>query len=208
MKIAKILSFFLIFSVFCCGTENNTQNSEANALAGNLFSSFTGGSELKGLISEQSKEVKEALVATAKENGYEVIFGKDKSTTIKNKEDGIFIVQNSDGTVSFGGNNTAGSFGDKWPKNKFTELIPTPPFKSSAAINEDNTFAAQFNKVPASQIKEYINKVKRAGFNKDVEFNEMNISGNNFITFSAQNNKNINIHIISNNEVTTLTIEM
>ncbi len=163
------------------GSENNTVRMPdfASVLAGNGSTDIVYG--------QQSAAAREEIIASAKAEGYDVSFGDDGSMTVTG-EDGTVFVQNTDGSWTVRGENGQSSqLGGDWPDNRFTKLIPEPPFKLSGSNLSEDEFTAAFQSVTVDQVKAYAEKVKSKGFTVDAEVTDQNYYGVVVYSYKASN---------------------
>lgn len=134
---------------------------------------------------KQDEATKQAIIADAKEDGLDVSFGADGSTTLKDPESGETFVQKPDGTWAYQ-NEDGGEaqIGGDWPDNEFTKLIPAASFTVTASMNYDGSCAISFSGATLEQIKDYAEQIKGAGFDKDAEISDM---GESYYSYSATN---------------------
>ncbi|MDR0577975.1 MAG: hypothetical protein LBI87_10675 [Candidatus Accumulibacter sp.] len=80
-------------------------------------------------------------------------------------------------------NLNAQSQGRSWPDNEFTKLIPKPDWDSfeKAATMPNIIFSANYKAVNITQAKAYVEKLKQAGFNVDVNEPEVKDRDNNVL---------------------------
>ena len=158
------------------------------------------------LISSYDEATKQAFVAEAKADGYDVTFGADGSTRMENKETGEVLIQNADGTWSFGEDGTLQMGGD-WPDNEFTKLVPKPDFAISLAGGEGGSFGITFIDASIEQIKDYVEKVKAAGFTINAETEDMAAAGMVIYSYTAQNASGYTVTVFSASGMTGMSIE-
>ena len=187
-----------------------TPSEETGSAAGEApfdFSSIEDGLPPTDIIlSAQSAESKQDLILDGKEHGYEVEFGADGSTTLT-YDDGTIMVQNPDGTwVVKDDDGEEYSYGGSWPENEFTKLLPKPEFGLLGTDNSDGEFTVAFSDASLDDIRAYAEKVKAAGFNKDVEVQDQNVMGMDIYAFNASNADGYSVSVYYAAETGGLTI--
>lgn len=223
----KILTFSLalamIFALSSCGLINGTLGSGSSsdtASSGISVPSVSGavsgemdiGSILAGngdstvIYSGLNEAQKQAFVDAAKEEGAEVTFNADGSTTIKEK-DGSVTTQKPDGTwVYTDADGNEGQVGGNWPDNEYTKLIPKPGFAILAAGTESDGFSVTFSNATAEQIRAYVEEVKKAGFTENQEVTDQEFAGMLIYSYTASNSSGYEINVFSSAGIGGLTI--
>ena len=162
-------------------TENSKQESVEAPSQGNEesasqqtkidFSAIMKGNGATNVVyALQDEAFKQSFVAAAQQEGLQVTFGADGTTTIKNAQ-GEEMVQAADGTWSKG--TVTDSY---WDESEFTNILPKPSFELISNGTIDNelidgtkvvgvAIAGVANK---AQILQYIQQVKNVGFTQDV----------------------------------------
>lgn len=160
------------------------------------FSEIFSGDNAAGFFaSELTEEQKQALIADAKADGVDVSFGPDGSMTIVDT-DGSVVVQNPDGTWSVSyGDGVIAQFGDYWPDNEFTRLIPKPEFALDTVSTDSSEFVAGSFTASLDDAKAYAAKVKAAGFSISVEESEEAFGDISVYGFTASNSTGYNVTI-------------
>ena len=184
------------------GGENSTVNPEdidfASIMAGNGATDVVWG--------KQDEATKQAIIADAKKDGVDVSFGTDGSMTVVDT-DGTTMVQKPDGTwVVKDDEGGEGQLGGDWPDNEFTKLIPKPDFELFAANTEADSFSVAFTSATVEQIRDYVTKVKAAGFNIDEEVEDQEMMGMVIYSFTAKNADGYTIEITSASGTSSITI--
>ena len=184
------------------GGENSTVNPEdidfAAIMAGNGATDIVWG--------KQDEVTKQAIIADAKKDGVDVSFGADGSMTVVDT-DGTTMVQKPDGTwVVKDEDGGEGQLGGDWPDNEFTKLIPKPDFELFAANTETDSFTVAFKSATVEQIRDYVTKVKSAGFNINEEVEDQEMMGMVIYSFTAENADGYTVEITSANGTSALTI--
>ncbi|MBQ8399138.1 MAG: hypothetical protein IJX08_04130 [Clostridia bacterium] len=118
----------------------------------------------------QDEAFKQNFIAEAQQEGLQVTFGIDGTTTIKNAQ-GEEMVQAVDGTWSKGGNTDS-----YWDENEFTTILPKPCFELISSGTIDNELIDGTKVVGISitgnatkaQVLQYVQQVKSAGFTQDI----------------------------------------
>ncbi len=147
------------------------------------------------IFSAQDEQYKQDLINDGKENGYEVSFGEDGSTTLT-YEDGSSMKQNPDGSwVIAEESGEQASFGGSWPDNEYTKLIPKPEFGILGTEEEDGEFTVAFSNVSADDMKAYAEKVKAKGFDKDIDVQDQSVMGMTIYAFKASNADGYDVNV-------------
>ncbi len=187
-------------------SEDKTENSD-EVSDFDIFSDL-GSEDANNIVwGKQDEETKNAFVLQGKENGYDISFGSDGSTTLINDEFGEKIVQNPDGTWVIKSNDgTVGQYGGEWPDNKFTRLIPKPNMELMAASTDGQTCSVALKNATLEQIKDYVEKVKAAGFSVDAEVTDQEIDGSVIYYYTAKNSDGYTITVSSANGISGILI--
>ena len=150
------------------------------------------------IYSEFSAAEKAALVAQGKEEGVDIDFKADGSTTFK-YSDGTSATQNKDGHWVFTdaeGNDVSYIGEGDWPDNEFTKQIPKPKMKTALASIVDGAFSVIFSEdVTLDALRDYVDELKSAGFNNDVELTDETIMGIVIYSFTANNSNGYNVNV-------------
>ena len=115
-----------------------------------------------------------AIEADAKEGGYEVQWEADGSMSIKD----------GDATLTTSGD---------WPDNEFTKLIPAPKVGTIGAAQVSESDCTIIMTWTAEEAKEYAAQVKDAGFDQDVE--EQDMAGMGVYAFSGFNADGVEVSV-------------
>ena len=116
------------------------------------------------------------------------------------------MIQNADGTWSFGEDGTLQMGGD-WPDNEFTKQVPKPDFAISLAGGEGGSFGITFIDASIEQIKAYVEQVKAAGFTINPQTEDMEAGGMVIYSFTAQNADGYTVTVFSASGMTGMSIE-
>ncbi len=228
--IAILLTLLLVFSLAACGdngdnpsgddplnrNDGTTQGGEDNP-GGNTdnpgtntpdvdFGEILGGSTTT-VWGKQDEATKQQIIADGAKNGYTVTFGADGSMTMVNNENSESMTQNADGTWSYndgqGGNY---EFGDDWPENEYTKLLPKPSIEISTVATDEFGMQVVFASATLEQLRTYTNTAKAAGFTIDPEVQDMEVMGIVIYTYRATNADGYLLEISSASGVSALTI--
>ena len=184
------------------GGRNNSSN-VCNIDIGAIMSGNGSTDTIYGQLDEASKQ---QIISDLAKDGYEASFGADGSMTIVDP-DGTTMVQKPDGTwVVKDEDGGEGQLGGDWPDNEFTKLIPKPDFELFAANTETDSFSVAFTSATVEQIRDYVTKVKAAGFNIDEEVEDQEMMGMVIYSFTAENADGYTIEITSANGTSSITI--
>ena len=147
------------------GGSNNTSDVDIDSiLAGN------GSTDI--IWANQDEATKQALIDAAREEGYTVTFGNDGTTTMIDAE-GNKNVQKADGTWTYiGKDGSSVNMGGNWPDNDLAKLVPAANFNISASTYYDGNCAITFSGATLDAIKAYVEQVKSAGFDNDIQLND------------------------------------
>ena len=154
--------------------------------SGNASVSGSGSSSVSGNVSGNVNEIerdkvdktdippvdKQITIETDKETGdsVDIGIGKDGSLHITDTETGEHV-----------------QFGDDWPDNEFTRLIPKPDFKVSFYSIIDGEFYATFGEVSYDDVRAYAAKARSAGFSNEEEVLDSDMMGIVIYSFTAKN---------------------
>jgi len=182
---------------------NNNPSNVGDIDIGSIMSGNGSTDTVYGQLDEASKQ---QIISDLESEGYDVSFGTDGSMTIVDP-DGTTMVQKPDGTwVVKDDEGGEGQLGGDWPDNEFTKLIPKPDFELFAANTEADSFSVAFTSATVEQIRDYVTKVKAAGFNIDEEVEDQEMMGMVIYSFTAENADGYTVEITSANGTSALTI--
>lgn len=182
---------------------NNDPSNVGDIDIGSIMSGNGSTDTIYGQLDEASKQ---QIISDLAKDGYEASFGADGSMTVVNP-DGTTVVQKPDGTwVIKDEDGGEGQLGGDWPDNEFTKLIPKPDFELFAANTETDSFTVAFKSATVEQIRDYVTKVKAAGFNIDEEVEDQEMMGMVIYSFTAENADGYTIEITSANGTSSITI--
>ena len=184
------------------GGENNPSNA-GNIDIGSIMSGNGSTDTIYGQLDEASKQ---QIISDLAKDGYKASFGADGSMTVVNP-DGTTVVQKPDGTwVIKDEDGGEGQLGGDWPDNEFTKLIPKPDFELFAANTETDSFTVAFKSATVEQIRDYVTKVKAAGFNINEEVEDQKVMGMVIYSFTAENADGYTVEITSASGTSSITI--
>lgn len=188
--IALMLALMMVFTLAACGNNDVPNNddplnrdpgtSQTDSQGGtqggtndpanvDIDSILAGNGSTDVVWGKQDEATKQMIIDEAKKEGLTVTFGTDGSMTMTDDE-GNKHVQNADGTWSFvdkdGG---SAQIGGNWPDGALAKMVPAASFNITAASCDDEICAISFSGATLTQIKEYVQQVKNAGFNQDIE---------------------------------------
>ena len=182
---------------------NNNPSNVGDIDIGSIMSGNGSTDTVYGQLDEASKQ---QIISDLESEGYDVSFGTDGSMTIVDP-DGTTMVQKPDGTwVVKDEDGGEGQLGGDWPDNEFTKLIPKPDFELFAANTEADSFSVAFTSATVEQIRDYVTKVKAAGFNIDEEVEDQEMMGMVIYSFTAENANGYTVEIGYVNGTSSLTI--
>ena len=182
---------------------NNDSSNVGDIDIGSIMSGNGSTDTVYGQLDEASKQ---QIISDLESEGYDVSFGTDGSMTIVDP-DGTTMVQMPDGTwVVKDEDGGEGQLGGDWPDNEFTKLIPKPDFELFAANTETDSFSVAFTSATVEQIRDYVTKVKAAGFNIDEEVEDQEMMGMVIYSFTAENADGYTVEITSANGTSSLSI--
>ena len=205
-----ILSLLLVFSLVACnsnenpdpsGSNNNddplnrdpgtsqTDNQGGTSTPADIdFNSILSGNGSTNVVwGKQDEATKQAIIDDAAKDGLTVTFGTDGSMTITDT-DGSVITQNPDGTWKY--EDASGGeveFGDDWPENEYTKKLPKPDFEISYTSVDDAGFTVVSESATVDELRAYVEKLKKAGFNVDPQVQDMEVYGIVVYTYWANN---------------------
>ena len=182
---------------------NNDPSNVGDIDIGSIMSGNGSTDTVYGQLDEASKQ---QIISDLAKDGYKASFGADGSMTVVNP-DGTTVVQKPDGTwVIKDEDGGEGQLGGDWPDNEFTKLIPKPDFELFAANTETDSFTVAFKSTTVEQIRDYVTKVKAAGFNIDEEVEDQEVMGMVIYSFTAENADGYTVEITSANGTSSLSI--
>ena len=203
--LAVIIAAIMLFSLGACG--GNTGNSKNGASDADLVAMLSGIGSSATLYGNMDAATKPAFIAEGAKQGLDISFGADGSTTIVDTSDGTTIIQNPDGTwVIKDEDGGEGQLGGDWPDNEYTKIVPKPDFELTAARVDDEGFVVAFQSATLDQIKDYVTKIKAAGFTLNEELTDENVMGYQMYTFYAENSTGYSVEITSAMGTTGMTI--
>ncbi len=217
----------LVFSLTACGgnkeqetnkpsTQTTNGDSPLNRPDSSTSSSTVETPDFSGLLAGngdssrvwglEDPAIRQQVIDEARKQGIDVSFGSNGSMTAT-YPDGAVIVQNPDGSWTYKDESGHSSqYGGQWPENKFTKLVPKPDFTLMGASEDEASFTVAFTSVTVSQIKSYVEKLKNAGFNNNIEENEQEVYGIHIYEFSADNGRGYSVEVSYANGTSGITI--
>ena len=182
---------------------NNNPSNVGDIDIGSIMSGNGSTDTVYGQLDEASKQ---QIISDLAKDGYEASFGADGSMTIVDP-DGTTMVQKPDGTwVVKSEDGGEGQIGGDWPDNEYTKIVPKPDFELTAARVDDEGFVVAFQSATLDQIKDYVTKIKAAGFTLNEELTDENVMGYQMYTFYAENSTGYSVEITSAMGTTGMTI--
>ena len=171
-----------------------------------IGSIMSGNDSTDTIYGQLDEAIKQQIISDLAKDGYEASFGADGSMTIVDP-DGTTMVQKPDGTwVIKDEDGGEGQLGGDWPDNEFTKLIPKPDFELTAARVDDEGFVVAFQSATLDQIKDYVTKIKAAGFTLNEEVEDQEMMGMVIYSFTAKNADGYTIEITSASGTSSITI--
>lgn len=221
---ALLLSALLILSLAACG-KGGASNDPLTRDDGSTGQQTQSGTETPGssgevdiaaamsgigtsdmIYSELDAAQKQALADELKQEGMDVTYNADGSTTFVDT-DGSIIEQKADGTWTVkDADGSEGQIGGNWPDNEFTKLVPKPDFAITAASTDGEGFNVAFSDATIDQIKAYAEEVKKAGFDVDPQTEDQAVAGMTIYSYTAQNADGYTIEIYSASGMNGFTI--
>lgn len=222
---ALLLSTLLVLSLAACGdkggasndpltrddgsTGQQTQSSTENPSSSgevDIAAAMSGIGTSDMIYSELDAAQKQALADELKQEGMDVTYNADGSTTFADT-DGSIIEQKADGTWTVkDADGSEGQIGGDWPDNEFTKLVPKPDFAITAATTEGEGFTVVFADVTIDQIKAYTEEVKKAGFDVDPQAEDQAVAGMTIYSYTAKNADGYTIEVFSASGMNGFTI--
>ena len=222
--IALLLSLLLVFSLAACGEkqedikndaplhredggqqEQQSKVNQPEISSVDLDAVKEGKGDSQIIWAQQDEATKKSFAEAEKEDGAEVTFGEDGSTTIKDAN-GDLYVQSPDGSWTFSSGESDVKLDFGWPDNEFTALVPAPKFAVSASETDGSEFAAAFADPTIEQIKAYAQELKAAGFAEDVSEAEQSIGGMTIYSYSASDKNGHTVELVYTQKTSGLTI--
>ncbi len=186
------------------GDQGNSNNSDVNIDFGAIIA---GNGDTSTVWGKQDDATKQAIIDDATKNGLTVTFGTDGSMTIT-ENDGSVITQNPDGSWKY--EDASGGeveFGDDWPENEYTKKLPKPDFEISYTSVDDSGFTVVSESATVDELRTYVEKLKKAGFNVDPEVQDMEVYGIVVYTYWANNaaGDRVEVAYASGNSIITMS---
>ncbi|HOP09887.1 MAG TPA: hypothetical protein PK629_00165 [Oscillospiraceae bacterium] len=76
----------------------------------------------------------------------------------------------------------------KWPKSGLAKKLPEPEFGQLAGVTDTpDEFCAAFADISQEDLRDYIERVKKAGFTVDAELSDQAYMGIEMFSYSAEN---------------------
>lgn len=153
------------------------------------FSDIMNGSkETYQRIMAMSPAERAALIAEGKKEGVDVTFNADGTLTFYNIEDKSTMIFNSDGSWTLKSEEgVEAQFGDDWPDNEYTRLLPKPDFGKLAVLASAEGLVVTVDGATDAQMKAYAEKVKAKGFTIDAQTTDESVMGLSVYTYIAKN---------------------
>lgn len=159
------------------------------------------------IYSSLSDEEKKEFIEMAANEGAEVTFGDDGTTTFL-YGDGVTAVQRPDGTYTVkGADGSEGQIGGKWPQNDYTKLIPEPE-KGTLLIStvEDSEFIAMYTDSTIYYAVTYADLLKEKGFDKNAVADDSMFDDGVF-SYYAENKKGVSVSISYISDTFVITVK-
>jgi len=96
-------------------------------------------------------------------------------------------------------------FSAEWPENEFTKQVPRPKFEVSIGTLTEEGYSALSGALIAD-LKDYVEDLKRAGFNKDAETTDTSAMGFTVYDYQAHNGKGYYVEIGNAMGMSTISI--
>ncbi len=144
---------------------------------------FAGNEDFSSLFSDWTKALGE--------------ISNEEKTVLENEfeKEGVDIDFKGD-SFTYDDGTSKGQFGGSWPTNEFTRLIPKPGDGTLMAYSlEENQFIATLVDVEVEDMKSYAQKVKKNGFDKNEEVEDMNFYGMAVYSYIAYDRKGNKIEV-------------
>lgn len=217
---AILLAAAMLFTLAACGEKKPSDDplkreGDTSTPSQSAADPGAGDVDIDGILSgnsdtvygSMSAEEKQAMIEAAKEEGVEITFNADGSTTIV-EQDGTIMTQNADGTYTYqDADGGTGQVGGGWPDNEYTKLIPKPELTVTASVVEGDSFTAMFSDATKEQVAAYIEKVKSAGFTENAELEDQEMMGMSLYSYTASNSSGYQIEITLSGGTCGVTLE-
>lgn len=160
----------------CGGTKDETEKDQTKApettaaetLSDEEIYEAIKSGELSEVISKYSPEVKEELVNAFREEGCELTFGDDGSTTFI-MADGSVAIQDASGKWTYKtADGQESVFDTDWPDNEYTQRIPAPEMIVGVSGIDGENFIAMFVDASIDDMAAYAAEIKNSGFDQNV----------------------------------------
>lgn len=140
------------------------------------------------IYSELDEAEKQAFAEAAKEEGLEVIFNDDNTTTII-YADGTKATQQKDGTYTIENDGYEGQIGGEWPENDRTKLIPKPE-KGVVLTSDlrDGTAMITLGECTVDDATDYASMLIEKGFDTNVKSDDTMLAEGVF-SYRGENTK-------------------
>lgn len=154
------------------------------------------------------KETQKQFARMAKASNMEAEFDGTGGITLTDKETGAVVTQNASGDAMTiqGANGAMSTVGGDWPKNEFTQQIPTPPFKHEFTTQEGNRFVANFAGVSVAQAKAYREKLKAAGFDQEPQTVDQTMEEVTILSYKAAHTNGSQIEFVFTGDSLVLSV--
>jgi hypothetical protein len=219
-KMKKSLILIVIFIIACAVSSCTMIGSLVNGAVSEALNDHSGSQSENAvsidlgelpevsegiLLSGMDSAEKQAFKEEAAKQGIDVEFGSDGSTTMK-YPDGSIVIQKPDGSYSFKTDEGVGEYGNNWPDNSYTKMIPKPDFAVSMTAADEDEFTVLFSTVTEDQLKAYTEAVKEAGFDKNQQTEDTVLFGTLVYSYTAENDSGYQINIYSTAGICGLSI--
>ena len=164
---------------------------------------IVSGNGSPDLISGMDPLTRQQYIDAANEDGYDVSFGIDGSTTLEHRETGERIIQKPGGIWEFtdaDGSGTKLQMGGDWPDNDFTAQVSRPQFAVGMAAVDGEEFSVTFVDASLDDMKAYVKELEALGFSGEV----LEMGG--IYSFEATNKAGYTVGIFSMNGQSGMSI--
>lgn len=189
------------------GVDSSNDNSPANSTANssdsvsiNEYYAITAGQGLTDILfSERSESYRASFSERATPDGYTIELNSDGSTLIYNsqKEQGVRQYPEGYWSVLKGEEESFGR--TTWPTNKWTALVPEPPFDRTLTISNELAYIYSITgeEISYDVYYAYVDELKAMGYTEDVRSYDVDVAYRGYEASNPSNGHRVEVEMNS-----------